>query len=112
VAGNQNSPRHTSIGIAIVFGPHYRLLVDCKDKPWKGGPYERCALVACTNEFLLDRNKVSRFLQGAVFRTKLITDVFFGLSYHDAILCSTSLRHGLVKRPMVLGPSNSSHQCL
>jgi hypothetical protein len=58
-------------------------LIDCKDKPWKGGPYERCALVACTNEFLLDRNKVSRFLQGAVFRTKLITDVFFGLSYHD-----------------------------
>jgi hypothetical protein len=58
-------------------------LIDRKDRPWKGGPYERHVLVACTNEFSLDRTNVSHFLQGAEFRTKFITDVCLGLSYHD-----------------------------
>jgi hypothetical protein len=37
----------------------------------------------CTDEFLLDRIKVDRFLQGATFQNRFFTDVFFGLSYHD-----------------------------
>jgi hypothetical protein len=60
--------------------------IDRKDRPWKGGPYQRRVLVMCTNEFLLDRANVDRFLQGAAFRTKLITDVFLGLSYHDGCI--------------------------
>lgn len=61
-------------------------LLERKDRPWKGGPYERHLLVSCTNEFSLDRTNVSHFLQGAEFRTKFITDLYLGLSYHDGCI--------------------------
>jgi hypothetical protein len=47
----------------------------------KGGPYERYVLVIHSDELILSRPAVTEFLQGARFRTKLITDVFLGLSY-------------------------------
>ena len=56
--------------------------IDAKNRAWKGGPYERRVLVIHTDEFFLDRETVGRFLEGATFRTQLLTDVFFGLSYH------------------------------
>ena len=58
-------------------------LIDKKDEPskLKGGPYERYVLVIYTDELVLDRDTVTRFLDGATFRASLITDVFFGLSY-------------------------------
>jgi hypothetical protein len=58
--------------------------IDDKDKLWKGGPYERRVLVIHTDEFILDRETVDRFLQGSAFTTKLITDVILGLSYHPS----------------------------
>jgi hypothetical protein len=61
-------------------------LIDAKDQPskQKGGPYERYVLVIHTDEFFLDRDTVSRFLEGAQFRATFITDVFLGLSYHPS----------------------------
>jgi len=56
--------------------------IDAKDRPWKGGPYRCHVLVIHTNEFSLDRETVARFLKGATFRARLLTHVFFGLSYH------------------------------
>lgn len=47
----------------------------------KGGPYERYVLVMHTDEFFLDSATVGKFLEGAKFRTRLITDVVIGLSY-------------------------------
>jgi hypothetical protein len=59
-------------------------LIDRKDrKTQKGGPYERYALVVPTDETFLDRDITRGFLEGATFQSKLVTDVFFGLSYHD-----------------------------
>src|SRR5262249_18763827 len=59
-------------------------LIDRKDrKTQKGGPYERYALVVPTDETFLDRDITRGFLEGATFQSKLITDVFFALSYHD-----------------------------
>jgi hypothetical protein len=57
--------------------------IDRKDKPEKvkGGPYARYILVVATDEFLLSREAVARFLEGATFRTRLITEVYVGLSY-------------------------------
>jgi hypothetical protein len=43
--------------------------------------YERYVLIIHTDEFFLDRDKVRRFLDGASFRTSVITDAFLGLSY-------------------------------
>jgi hypothetical protein len=62
--------------------------IDAKDQPsskQKGGPYERYVLVIHTDEFFLDRDTVSRFLEGASFRATFITDVFLGLSYHPSV---------------------------
>jgi len=58
--------------------------IGAKDRAWKGGPYERRVLVIHTDEFVLDRDTVSRFLEGAWFRATFITDVFLGLSYHPS----------------------------
>jgi hypothetical protein len=61
-----------------------RDIIDRKDrKAQKGGPYERYALVVHSDETLLNRESTSLFLEGATFQSRLITDVFFGLSYHD-----------------------------
>jgi hypothetical protein len=57
--------------------------IDRKQRRWKGGPYQRRVLVMCTDEFLLDRINVDRFLQGATFHNTFFTDVFFGLPYHE-----------------------------
>jgi hypothetical protein len=59
--------------------------IDAKDRAWKGGPYERRVLVIHTDEFNLDRNIVSRFLEDARFRATLITHAFLGLSYHPSV---------------------------
>jgi hypothetical protein len=37
-----------------------------------------------TDEFFLDSATVGKFLDGAKFRTRLITDVVIGLSYEPA----------------------------
>jgi hypothetical protein len=58
--------------------------IDAKDRAWKGGPYERRVLVIHTDEFVLDRDTVSRFLEGTRFRSTFITDVFLGLSYQSS----------------------------
>ena len=49
----------------------------------KGGPYERHVLIIYTDETFLARDNVGRFLRGATFATRSITDVLFGLSYHQ-----------------------------
>ena len=50
----------------------------------KGTPYDRYVLVIHTDEFFLDSATVSRFLEGATFRARSITDVILGLSYEPA----------------------------
>ena len=58
--------------------------IDAKDRGWKGGPYEHRVLVIHTDEHILDRDIVGRFLAEARFRATLITDAFLGLSYHGS----------------------------
>ena len=58
--------------------------IDAKDREWKGECYERRVLVIHTDEFELNRDIVSRFLEVARFRATLITDAFLGLSYHSS----------------------------
>jgi hypothetical protein len=62
-------------------------LIDAKDQPskQKGGPYRRYVLVIHTDECFLDRDTVSRFLEGARFHATFITDVILGLSYHPSV---------------------------
>jgi hypothetical protein len=59
--------------------------IDAKDRAWKGEPYDRRVLVIHTDEYNLDRDIVSHFLEGALFRATFITDVFLGLSYHPSV---------------------------
>jgi hypothetical protein len=61
-------------------------LIEAKDQPskQKGGPYQRYVLVIYTDETFLNRDTVSSFLEGALFRATFITDVFLGLSYHPS----------------------------
>ncbi|MDO8401691.1 MAG: hypothetical protein Q7T45_28170 [Bradyrhizobium sp.] len=57
--------------------------IDLKDNArLKGGPYERYILLIHSDEMFLDRESVSRFLTGATFRARMISDAFLGLSYH------------------------------
>ena len=61
-------------------------LIDVKEgKLLKAAPYNRYVLVIHTNEYLLDRETVDRFLEGSVFQTKLIAEVVLGLSYHPSV---------------------------
>jgi hypothetical protein len=62
---------------------HLQVLISRKDCPEKvkGGPYQRYILVIVTDEMFLDHITVERFLAGASFQAKFITDVFLGLSY-------------------------------
>ncbi|MGY2938848.1 hypothetical protein ACVWZ6_008450 [Bradyrhizobium sp. GM6.1] len=56
--------------------------IDQKDQSkLKGGPYERYILVIATDEMFLDASKVEKWLTGATFRSKQITDVLLGLSH-------------------------------
>jgi hypothetical protein len=50
-------------------------------KRYRGGPYDRYVLVFHTDEFVLVKDTVRKFLEGATFRTQLFTDVVLGLSY-------------------------------
>jgi hypothetical protein len=59
--------------------------IDAKDRAWKGGRYERRVLVIHTDEFELNRDTVSHFLEEARFRAIHITDAFLGLSYHSSV---------------------------
>jgi hypothetical protein len=60
-------------------------LIDVKDrKQYKGGPYQRFVLVIYTDEFILDGATMLQFLDGATFRTRLMTDVVVGLSYEPS----------------------------
>jgi hypothetical protein len=59
-----------------------QVLIEGKDvAKLKGGPYDRYVLVIHTDEFFLSRETVGKFLEGATFRSQLITDVIIGLSY-------------------------------
>ena len=49
----------------------------------KGGPYERYVLVIYTDELVLDGTTVDRFLKGATFHARSITDVVVGVSYEQ-----------------------------
>src|SRR5262245_32569659 len=51
-------------------------------KRYNSGPYDRYILVMHTDEFILDSPTIEKFLDGATFRTRHLTDVVFGLSYH------------------------------
>jgi hypothetical protein len=57
-----------------------------KDKATlKGGPYEQYILVIHTDEYLLDVDHVSRFLEGTNFYAEMITHVLLGLSYDPSV---------------------------
>ena len=49
----------------------------------KGGPYERYVLVIYTDELVLDGTTVDRFLKGATFHGRSITDVVVGVSHEQ-----------------------------
>ena len=51
----------------------------------KGGPYQRYILVIVTDELFLDHSTVENFVADSSFRTKLISDIFLGLSYDPSI---------------------------
>lgn len=55
-----------------------------KDKVPNGGPYKRYFLIIVTDEFMLTSDVVGAYLEAAVFRAELITDVIFGLSYEPS----------------------------
>jgi hypothetical protein len=58
-------------------------IVDTKAaKPFQGGPYARKVLVIWTDEFVLGREAVERFLAGQSFTTSAFSDVVLGLDYH------------------------------
>ena len=56
-------------------------MLDVKNAKPPARSYERYVLVIHTAEYLLDGDTVARFLQGARFKTGLITRAFLGLSY-------------------------------
>jgi hypothetical protein len=58
--------------------------IEAKDRTWQGGPYERRVVVIHTDEHILDRNTVSRFLKGALFPATFLTHAILGLSYHGS----------------------------
>lgn len=61
-----------------------RATIERKDRAQlKGGPYERHVLIINTDETFLARDNVGRFLRGAMFSTRSITNVLLGLSYHQ-----------------------------
>jgi hypothetical protein len=47
----------------------------------KGGPYEKYILIIVTDEFVLGHDDVSQFLSDRTFRSRVITDAYFALSY-------------------------------
>jgi hypothetical protein len=62
-------------------------LIDRKDAAAnrvQGGPYARYVLVIVTAETFLARDYVKEFLNGAEFRARFVTEVYFGLDYHPA----------------------------
>ena len=62
-------------------GALQKLITDKDEAKLKGGPYRKYVLIIHTDEFFLDRRAVDHFLRGAKCRSRLITDVFLGLSY-------------------------------
>jgi phytoene dehydrogenase-like protein len=59
-------------------------LLDVKNSKPPPRTYERYVIVIHTAEFFLDSGTVERFLQGARFRSGLITRAFLGLQYEPA----------------------------
>jgi hypothetical protein len=60
-------------------------IIDTKAaKPFRGGPYARKVLVIWTDEFVLSRESVERFLAGQRFLARPFSDVVLGLDYHPA----------------------------
>jgi hypothetical protein len=57
--------------------------IDDKDVSYRSG-YKRYVLVLVTAEMNLYRLHVDECLDGVNFKSKFITDVFFGLAYHPA----------------------------
>jgi hypothetical protein len=62
-------------------------MLDAKNSKKPRRPYERYVLVIHTAEYLLDSEKVGRFLKGASFNTSLITSAFLSLSYEPGKGC-------------------------
>ncbi|TWT02928.1 hypothetical protein [Reyranella sp. CPCC 100927] len=57
-------------------------LINGKDKAdLKGGPYDQYILVIHTDEFFLLPDTVARYVEGAIFDVKCITQAYLGLSY-------------------------------
>jgi hypothetical protein len=63
----------------------------------KGGPYDRYFLVLMTDEFMLGREQVNRFLEGYSFTSHMITDVVLGLSYDPSVKVCPAFRLTLSK---------------
>jgi hypothetical protein len=58
-------------------------IIDIKAaKPFRDGPYARKVLVIWTDEFMLGRDAVGRFLAGQRFQARAFDDVVLGLDYH------------------------------
>jgi len=58
-------------------------LLDAKNSKLPKRPYQRYVLVIPTDEHFLDSDNVEGFLQGARFKTSIISRAFLGLSYHS-----------------------------
>jgi hypothetical protein len=67
-------------------------LLDVKTSKKPKRSYERYVLVIHTDEYLLESENVGRFLEGASFKSSLITDAFLGLSYEPAKGCCPVFR--------------------
>jgi hypothetical protein len=48
---------------------------------YKGGPHKRKILIIHTDERELEPDRVAKFLEGATFPARQLTDVVLGLSY-------------------------------
>ncbi|MCW5689487.1 MAG: hypothetical protein KIT76_13155 [Pseudolabrys sp.] len=63
----------------------------------KGGPYGRYILILLTDEMMLGRYDVERFLEGASFGVQTITDVILALGYDPSIKACPVFSLALVK---------------
>jgi len=70
---------------SLIAGLQERLDVKNSKPPKRS--YESYVLVIHTGEYLLDGDTVESFLQGANFKTSIITRAFLGLSYHPGKGC-------------------------
>lgn len=89
--GRELEPEHTEVYYLwdrdALIGA-LKKLIDRKDRAvvrYTGGLYQRKILVIHTDELVLDRETVAKFLEGVTFPTQQLTDVVLGLSYCPAV---------------------------